>query len=303
VSHHQGVPAFQTTSMRRALWRPALSVAASAMGLAAATNRATAEPAPVGTGQAVAEKTDKNSKKPEPKSLNEMVIGLCTRGRHVFLTGTIDDTSAQHVIAQLMHLEQEAPGVPIRLHISSGGGKVQAGLAVHDVMHAISSPVHTICLGHCESMAAVLLSSGAPGHRLAMPNVRVMIHQPRQTSGGGSSNARQLAINASSIERSRNKLALLLSERTGKPLDEILELIEYDHVCDAEEALHLGLIDRIVRQPGDGFMEAPPAAAVAAPEVPVPAPVPASVPVPVVAPEAAAPEVAPKQAGSNIRGG
>ena len=136
-----------------------------------------------------------------PKSLGEMVLGLCTRGRHVFLTGSIDDESAKVVIAQLMFLEQEAPGVPIRLHISSGGGKVQPGFAIHDVMHSITSPVHTICLGHCESMAAVLLA-----------------------------------------------------ERTGKPLDEVLDLIEYDHVMDAQEALALGLIDIVITKPGEGFM-------------------------------------------------
>ncbi len=206
--------------------------------------------------------TPPKSKRPEaaptPKSLNEMVLGLCTRGRHVFLTGHIDDESAKAVIAQLMFLEQEAPGVPIRLHISSGGGKVQPGLAIHDVMHSITSPVHTICLGHCESMAAVLLAAGEPGQRAAMPNVRVMIHQPRQPAGGASNNARQLAIHAASVERSRRKLAVLLAERTGKPLDEILELIEYDHVCDAQEALALGLIDRVITGPGKGLMAAGP---------------------------------------------
>lgn len=185
-----------------------------------------------------------------PKSINELVTGLCVRGRHIFLTGKIDDDSAKAVIAQLMYLEQEAPNTPIRLHINSGGGKVQPGLAIRDVMSTLTSPVHTICLGHCESMAAVLLAAGEPGHRSAMPNARIMIHQPKQT-GGSSSNARQMAIHAASIERSRHKLAILLSERTGKPLEEILELIEYDTICDAEEALALGLIDKVIATPAE----------------------------------------------------
>jgi ATP-dependent Clp protease protease subunit len=235
--------------MRRFLTRTATCSAMAASACANIAAAASAEPATTTTKPPKITQTAA-----APKSIGEMVLGLCTRGRHVFLTGSIDDESAKVVIAQLMFLEQEAPGVPIRLHISSGGGKVQPGFAIHDVMHSITSPVHTICLGHCESMAAVLLAAGEPGHRAAMANSRIMIHQPRLTGGGTSSTARQLAISAASIERSRRKLAVLLAERTGKPLDEVLDLIEYDHVMDAQEALALGLIDVVITKPGEGFM-------------------------------------------------
>ena len=110
-------------------------------------------------------------------------------------------------------------------------------------MQVITSPVHTLCLGHCESMAAVLLATGAPGERSVMPNARVMIHQPFR---GASGNARQLSIHAASIERSRQRIAGLLAERAGRSQVEIEALIEYDHVCDASEAIALGLADRVV---------------------------------------------------------
>jgi ATP-dependent Clp protease protease subunit len=184
-----------------------------------------------------------------PKTLPELVMNLATRSRQIFLTGSIDDETARAVIAQLLFLEEESPGTPIRLHINSGGGKVQAGLAIHDIMQVITSPVHTLCLGHCESMAAVLLASGEAGERAAMANARVMIHQPVRRAGA-SNNARQMSIHARSIENSRMRLAQLLASRTGKSLAEIEEIIEYDHVCNAAEARSLGLIDRVV-QPGE----------------------------------------------------
>ena len=190
-------------------------------------------------------------KDPPPKNLADLMMQLTLRGRHVFLTGHIDDESAKAVIATLMYLEQESPGTPIRLHINSGGGKVQAGMAIHDAMNSIHSPVHTVCHGTCSSMAAILLACGAAGNRSAAPNARIMIHQPVRTTGGkDSSNARQLQIHAQSIEKSRLRIAELLALRTGKPVSEIEALIEYDHVCDAGEAQKLGLIDRITR-PGE----------------------------------------------------
>lgn len=218
---------------------------------------------------------EKPKKPADPKSVGELVATLAVRGRHVFLSGPIDDESAKGVIAQLIYLEQEAPGQTISLHINSGGGKVQAGLAIHDVMKSLTSPVHTTCLGHCESMAAVLLAAGAPGGRAAMPNARVMIHQPVRTGGGGvGNNARQLSIHAASIEASRRRLAELLARYTGRPLDEISAVIEYDHVCDAHGALAFGLVDRVLgavgefppTRPRPAEREAPPAVPADAPE-------------------------------------
>lgn len=98
----------------------------------------------------------KSSKKAEPKSIGELVANLATRQRQVFLSGTIDDELAKAVVAQLLYLEADAPGVPIDLHINSSGGKVYAGFAILGVMRSLRSPVHTTCLGHCESMAAVV---------------------------------------------------------------------------------------------------------------------------------------------------
>ena len=107
-----------------------------------------------------------------------MPAALSLRHRQVFLTGHIDDASARLVIAQLLYLEEASPTEPIQLHINSSGGKVHAGIAIHDVMQSLRAPVYTTCLGHCESMAAVILAAGEKGERAAMPNARVMIHQP-----------------------------------------------------------------------------------------------------------------------------
>ena len=144
----------------------ALAAAATAAGIAAVT--------PSGC-ESSKKKVDPHA---SPKSISELVTTLSTKSRHVFVTGSITDDSARAVIAQLLFLEDAAPGAPILMHINSGGGKVYAGLAIHDVMAAISSPVHTTCLGHCESMAAVLLAAGERGARYALPNSRVMIHKP-----------------------------------------------------------------------------------------------------------------------------
>ena len=107
-----------------------------------------------------------------------------SRSRRLFLTGPVHDDSANLLVAQLLFLEEAQPGVPIELTISSNGGDLYGGFAIHDTIQAISSPVHTICIGRCRSMAAVLLACGEPGHRLAFPNSRIMIHQPTWDSAG-----------------------------------------------------------------------------------------------------------------------
>ena len=111
--------------------------------------------------------------------------------------------------------------MPIAMHIMSGGGKVYAGLAILDVMRALTSPVHTTCLGHCESMAAVLLACGEPGHRYALPNARVMIHQPVRGASPSKSSAKEALIQAQAIDASRLRLCQLLAESTGRPLHEL----------------------------------------------------------------------------------
>jgi len=182
---------------------------------------------------------------PTPKSMSELMTSLALKQRHVFLSGHIDDESAKLVIAQLLWLELHEPGVPISLNINSSGGKVHAGFAIHDVMNSISSPVHTTCLGHCESMAAVLLAAGQQGQRVALQNCRVMIHQPTRTPGASSKTSKQLAISAAETEKSRVKLATLLSRCTGRPFDEIALLLEQDQYYSATEACELGLVDAV----------------------------------------------------------
>lgn len=185
-------------------------------------------------------------KPPErPRSLADIVVHLAARRRQVFVSGSIDDDSAKNVIAQLLYLEHSEPGAPISVLINSGGGKVHAGLAIHDVMRSISSPVHTTCLGHCESMAAVLLAAGEPGFRTALPNCRVMVHQPTRTAGGASKTSKQLLTSAAETEKTRIKLAALLARDTGRSVDEIEALLEYDTYYSAEEALQMGLVDVI----------------------------------------------------------
>ena len=188
----------------------------------------------------------KSSKKEPvtPKTHAELALALSVRGRHVFLTGRVDEDSAKKVITMLMYLEQEAPGVPIRLHINSSGGKVQSGFAIHDVMQTISSPVHTVCLGRCASIAAVLLASGAEGHRTAAPHARIMIHQPTR-SGSARANAREMQTRADNIEQNRVRLADVLAARMGRPRAEVEKLLEHDTYCDTEAAIEYGLIDRV----------------------------------------------------------
>lgn len=191
------------------------------------------------------EKRPKPSQNSSPKSVAEMTMSLASKQRVVFLTGHIDDKSAQAVIAQLLYLEQEAPGTPIHLQITSGGGKVYAGLAIHDVMQSLESPVATTCLGHCESMAAVLLAAGAPGHRYALANSRVMVHQPTRSGGESSKNAKQLQITAAETEKSRMRLAQILADGTGRALADIELMLESDHYYSAPEAIEVGLVDHV----------------------------------------------------------
>ena len=124
---------------------------------------------------------------------------------------------------------------------------------MHDVMRAITSPVHTTCLGHCESMAAVLLAAGERGHRKALPNSRIMVHQPTRSPGSSSKTSKQLLTSAQETHKSRLKLAALLARDTGRPIEEMNELIEHDQYFDAEEALSAGIIDGVdpqVLEPG-----------------------------------------------------
>lgn len=165
------------------------------------------------------------------------------KDRIVFLGTEVEDGVANSIIAQLLFLESEDPEKDIHLYINSPGGSVTAGLAIYDTMQYIKSPVSTICVGLAASMAAVLLSSGAKGKRLALPNAEIMIHQP---SGGTRGQATDIEIHARNILRTRERLNRILAARTGRDIEDVARDTERDNFMTAEEALQYGLVDRII---------------------------------------------------------
>lgn len=162
--------------------------------------------------------------------------------RIIFLGEQIDDHVANSVVAQLLHLEATDPDKDISLYINSPGGSVTAGLAILDTMDFIKCDVSTICLGECASMAAVLLSNGAKGKRLCLPNSMVLIHQP---SGGAQGQQTEIAIVADFMLKTRNRLNKILADNTGQTLETIQNDTERDNYMTAEEAVAYGLVDRI----------------------------------------------------------
>ncbi len=163
--------------------------------------------------------------------------------RIVFLGEAIDDAVANTVVAQLIHLESADPDKDISLYINSPGGVITAGLAIFDTMNYIKCDVATICLGQAASMAAVLLACGTPGKRSALPNSRVMIHQP---SGGAQGQQTEIEIAAREIAYCREKLNKILAERTGQPLEKINADTERDNFMSADDACAYGLVDKVV---------------------------------------------------------
>lgn len=162
--------------------------------------------------------------------------------RIIFLGEQVDDQVANSVVAQLLHLESADPEKDISLYINSPGGSVTAGMAILDTMNFIKCDVSTICLGECASMAAVLLSAGAKGKRLCLPNSMVLIHQP---SGGAQGQQTEIAIVADFMLKTRNRLNNILADYTGQTLETIQKDTERDNYMTAEEAVAYGLVDRI----------------------------------------------------------
>lgn len=162
--------------------------------------------------------------------------------RIIFLGEQIDDNVANSVVAQMLHLANSDPDKDISLYINSPGGSVTAGLAILDTMDFIKCDVSTICLGECASMAAVLLSAGAKGKRLCLPNSMVLIHQP---SGGAQGQQTEIAIVADFMLKTRNRLNKILADNTGQTLETIQNDTERDNYMTAEEAVAYGLVDRI----------------------------------------------------------
>ena len=163
--------------------------------------------------------------------------------RIIMLSDEVNDTTASLVVAQLLYLEGQDPDKDISLYINSPGGSITAGMAIYDTMQYIKCDVSTICIGMAASMGAFLLSSGAKGKRLALPNSEIMIHQP---SGGAQGQATDIQIQAERIIQMKKHLNEILAQNTGKPLDVIARDTERDHFMSAQEAAAYGLIDKVI---------------------------------------------------------
>ena len=163
--------------------------------------------------------------------------------RIVMLSEEVNDTTASLIVAQLLYLEAQDPDKDIQFYINSPGCSVTSGLAIYDTMQYIKPDVSTICIGMAASMGAFLLSSGARGKRIALPNAEIMIHQP---SGGSRGQATDIQIQAEQILKIKKRLNEILAENTGKDVSEIERDTERDHFMTAEEAREYGLIDKVI---------------------------------------------------------
>jgi ATP-dependent Clp protease protease subunit len=171
------------------------------------------------------------------------------RDRVVFMIGPVNDQTANLVVAQLLFLESENPDKDISLYINSPGGSVYSGMAIYDTMQFVKPDVSTICVGMAASMGAFLLAAGAKGKRYALPNSRIMIHQP---SSGAQGQASDIEIAAREILDVRTRLNRILAERTGQPIERIEKDTDRDNFMSAEDAVSYGIIDRIFVKRGEG---------------------------------------------------
>ncbi|MGG7178670.1 ATP-dependent Clp endopeptidase proteolytic subunit ClpP [Clostridium paraputrificum] len=171
------------------------------------------------------------------------IFSRLLKDRIIMLSGEVNDDSANLIIAQLLFLESEDPDKDIYLYINSPGGSVTAGMAIYDTMNYIKADVSTICIGMAASMGAFLLSSGAKGKRIALPNAEIMIHQPL---GGFKGQATDIEIHANRMLKIKQRLNKILSENTNQPLEKLSQDVERDHFLDSDEACAYGLIDKVI---------------------------------------------------------
>ena len=171
------------------------------------------------------------------------IFSRLLKDRIIFFGEEVNDQTASIIVAKMIFLESEDPDKDIMLYINSPGGSITAGMAIYDTMNYIKCDVSTICVGMAASMGAFLLSAGAKGKRFALPNSEIMIHQPL---GGMQGQATDIKIHADRIIRIKDKLNHILSENTGKPIEEIVRDTERDNFMSAQEALDYGLIDKII---------------------------------------------------------
>ena len=178
------------------------------------------------------------------------IFSRLLRDRIIFLTGPVDDQVSSLVCAQLLFLESEDPKKDISFYINSPGGIVTAGMAMYDTMQFIRPDVQTICLGQACSMGSLLLAAGAPGKRFALPNSRIMIHQP---SGGAQGQATDIEIQAREILKLRERLNQVYVRHTGRDIETIQRSMERDNFMSAEEARAFGLIDQVIERRPDNL--------------------------------------------------
>ena len=170
------------------------------------------------------------------------IFSRLLKDRIIFLSGEIDDTTANLVVAQMLFLEMEDPDKEINLYINSPGGSVTAGMAIYDTMQYLRCPVATLCIGMAASMGAFLLMAGQKGKRCALPNSEVMIHQPL---GGAQGQATDVQIQAEWLLKTKEKMIRMKAEMTGQDIERIRRDVERDHFMSAQEALEYGIIDEI----------------------------------------------------------
>src|ERR1700710_1385247 len=171
------------------------------------------------------------------------IFSRLLKERIIFLTGQVFDEMSALVCAQLLFLESENPSKDISFYINSPGGVVTSGLAIYDTMQYIRSPVSTVCIGQAASMGSLLLTAGAPGKRFALPNARIMVHQP---SGGAQGQATDIEIQAREILHLRQQLNEIYNRHTGQPIEAIERKLERDSYMSAEESRDFGLVDEVV---------------------------------------------------------
>lgn len=170
------------------------------------------------------------------------IFSRLLRERIIFLNGPIDDGTAALVSAQLLFLEAENPDKEISLYINSPGGVVTSGFAIYDTMRYVKCPVSTVCLGFAASMASFLLMAGAPGRRIALPNSRILLHQP---SGGFQGQASDIERHAQDILRTKQRINELYAKHCGRSLEEVERTLDRDHFMTAEEARDWGVVDHV----------------------------------------------------------
>ena len=171
------------------------------------------------------------------------ILSRVLKERVIFVNGPVEDGMAMLICAQLLFLEAENPNKPIEMYINSPGGVVTSGMAIYDTMQFIKPPVSTLCMGQAASMGSLLLTAGATGQRLALPNARIMVHQP---SGGFQGQASDIERHAQDIIKMKRRLNEIYVKHTGRDYETIERTLDRDHFMTAQEALEFGLIDKVI---------------------------------------------------------